>query len=251
MSPLDALEAVREAGFGAYEFWSWWDKDREALAKKAAALGLECAALCTRFVSLTDPSRRAEYLAGLAESVQAAKQVGAGILISQTGADTGADRGAQRRSIVEGLKAAVPLLEKHKVTLVLEPLNTRFDHPGYFLEYSAEGFAIIDEVIRETGSRRVQLLFDLYHQQITEGDLIRRAAGGIDRIGHFHAAGNPGRCELDRGELDYRNIVEALRGQGYRGFMGLEYFPAGEDPREGLKRLWNYLGRGEPPRSTT
>jgi hydroxypyruvate isomerase len=250
--PLKALEGVREAGFGAFEFWGWWDKDLGALADKAAALSLDCAALCTRFVPLTVPERRGEYLAGLEESVGAAKRLGAGLLISQAGADTGAERLEQRRSIVEGLKAAVPLLEKNGLTLALEPLNTRIDHPGYFLERSGEGFDIIGEVGRATGSRRVKLLFDIYHQQITEGDLIRRFSPEIGRIGHFHAAGNPGRGELDTGELDYRGITAAIRALAYEGFLGLEYFPGGlrekggsgegADPLGGLKRLRAYLG---------
>jgi hydroxypyruvate isomerase len=231
-----ALERVKACGFRAFEFWSWWDRDLDALQKKAAALGLECATFCQKFISLTDPARREDYVAALKESIAAAKKLGTKALISQLGDDTGAVRPFQHRSIVAGLKAAAPLLEESGVTLLIEPLNGHIDHPGTYLEYSDEGFEIVDEV----GSGNVKLLFDIYHQQITEGNIIQRITKNINRIGHFHSAGNPGRHELDRGELDYRRIFNAAAGLGYQGFIGVEYFPA-EDAETGLKRLYDYL----------
>jgi hydroxypyruvate isomerase len=231
-----ALEGVKACGFQAFEFWSWWNRDLDALQKKATALGLECATFCQKIISLTDPAKREDYLAGLKESIAAAKKLGARTLISQLGDDTGAVRQFQHRSIVAGLKAAAPLLEESGVTLLIEPLNGRIDHPGTYLEYSDEGFEIVDEV----GSGNVRLLFDIYHQQITEGNIIQRITENISRIGYFHSAGIPGRNELDRGELDYRRIFSALAALGYNGFIGLEYFPA-EDAETGLKRLHAYL----------
>jgi hydroxypyruvate isomerase len=230
--PLRALEQVRELGFTALEFWGWWNKDTGALAEKAAALDLSCAALCTRFIPLTDPNQREAYLAGLRESIAVAKKLRCGTLISQAGNDTGAVRSFQHRSIVAGLKAAAPLLEEAGVVMVLEPLNGRVDHPGTYLEYSDEGFELLDEA----ASDHIKLLFDIYHQQLTEGDLIRRISARIGQIGHFHAAGAPGRHELDTGELCYRNIFEAIGALGYGGFIGVEYTPQG-DPAEGLRRL--------------
>jgi hydroxypyruvate isomerase len=117
------LERVKACGFRTFEFWSWWDRDLDALWKKATALGLECAAFCQWFISLTDPARREDYLTGLKESIAAAKKLGAKALISQLGDDTGAVRQFQHRSIVAGLKAAAPLLEESGVTLLIEPLN--------------------------------------------------------------------------------------------------------------------------------
>ncbi|GHV45612.1 hydroxypyruvate isomerase [Spirochaetia bacterium] len=227
-----ALEKVKAAGFTAYEFWSWWDRDIGDLKKKADALGLSCVTLCTRFISLTDPGRRPAYLEGLKESIAAAKKLGSSMLISQVGGDTGAVRAFQHRSVAEGLKAAAPLLEEAGVTLVIEPLNIRVDHGGYFLESSDEGF----ELVEESGSKNIKLLFDIYHQQITEGDIIRRVTANISRIGHLHAAGCPGRHELFTGELDYRRIFKAIDEAGYSLFTGLEYFPQG-DATAGLREL--------------
>jgi hydroxypyruvate isomerase len=232
----EALEAVKAAGFDNFEFWGWWDRDLEALHTKAQSLGLSCRTFCTRMVSLTDPAQRNGYLAGLRESIAAAKKMGVKILISQLGQDTGARRSFQHESIVAGLKAALPLLEDGGVTLAIEPLNGRVDHAGVFLESSDEGF----EIVRQVDSGRVKLLFDIYHQQISEGDIISRISAHTDSIVHFHAAGVPGRQELDRGELNYPAIFKALDERGYRGFIGLEYFPAA-DAVEGLKKLRGLL----------
>jgi hydroxypyruvate isomerase len=227
-----ALEKVKATGFSAYEFWGWWDRDIDALAKKADALGLSCAAFCTRFFNLTDPGQRPAYLEGLKGSIAAAKKLGGRLLISQVGNDTGAVRAFQHRSVVAGLKAAAPLLEENNITLLVEPLNGSVDHIGTFLESSDEGF----ELVEEAGSKNIKLLFDIYHQQINEGNIIRRITTNISRIGHLHAAGCPGRHELFTGELDYRNIFRAVDEAGYSGLTGLEYFPEG-DASAGLKQI--------------
>jgi hydroxypyruvate isomerase len=114
-------------------------------------------------------------------------------------------REAQTQSLIEGLRACVPILEKEGVTLLIEPLNTRVNHQGYFLASSEEAFHIINQV----GSPYVKILFDIYHQQITEGNVIANIRENIGLIGHFHAAGNPGRHELDNGELNYEQIFKA------------------------------------------
>ena len=122
---------------------------------------------------------------------------------------------------MEGLREAAPFLEKAEVTLVIEPLNERVNHPGYYLVQSDEAFQIIDEV----NSDNIKVVFDIYHQQISEGDLIENIRSNIDRIGHFHAAGNPGRHELQKGEIAYPYIFEQIQTAGFTGYVGLEYWP--------------------------
>jgi hydroxypyruvate isomerase len=230
---------TKRAGADAFEFWTWWDKDLYALRKAADETGLCPAAMCTKFVSLTDPAEREAYRKGLAESLAAARTLGCKTLISLTGNDTGENREKQRESIVAGLKACVPLLEDAEVTLVVESLNTKIDHKGYYLWQASEAFAIISAV----GSPHVKMLYDIYHQQIMEGDIINTVTGNIDKIGHIHAAGVPGRGELDSGELNYPAIFAAIEKAGYKGFFGLEYFPKG-DPAAGLAKL---VTQGGPP----
>ena len=219
-----AIHKVKDMGIPAVEFWSWDDKDLEKLKKAKQETGIEIAAFCTGFISLVDESKRQEYIDFLIRTIEVAKELGCRTLISQTGADMGIARETQHASMVEGLKACVPYLEKADMMLVIEPLNTRVDHQGYYLSSSDEGA----EIMKEVGSSHVKMLYDIYHQQITEGDLIRRIREHAPLIGHFHAAGNPGRHELYNSEIDYRKVLEAIHETGYEGYVGLEYFPVDE-----------------------
>jgi hydroxypyruvate isomerase len=184
-------------------------------------------------VSLVDPATRAAYLTGLQESLVAARQLNCRTLISQVGdAREGVSREEQHACLVEGLRQAAPLLEAADVTLVIEPLNELVDHAGYYLIRSDEAFAIVDQV----GSPRVKVVFDIYHQQISEGHLIHNLTANIDKIAHFHAAGNPGRHELSVGEIDYPSVFAAIQATGYDGYVALEYWPT-RDPAEGLREV--------------
>ncbi len=239
---MDAAEAMRELkrlGVDTFEFWSWWDKDLERINALQQELGMQAAAFCTRFVSLVDASRREEYLDGLSQSIAAARKLGIPMLISQVGAELqDVPREKQHESLVEGLRAAAPLLEKANITLVVEPLNVLVDHPGYYLSASDEAFRICGEV----GSANVKVLFDIYHQQVTEGHLATRITANLDKIGHLHAAGNPGRHELDQGEIDYAFLFRLLQNSGYQGHVGLEYFPS-DAPEIGIKKAMDDLKR--------
>jgi hydroxypyruvate isomerase len=139
-------------------------------------------------------------------------------------------RHEQRANIVAALKAGAPIAEEAGVTLVLEPLNVLVNHKGYYLATSAEAF----DILREVDSPNVKLLFDIYHQQITEGNLIANITANIGLIGHFHAADNPGRNELGTGEINYANVFKAIAATGYAGYVGLEYLPLA-DPAETLR----------------
>ncbi len=228
-----ALGIVSDAGLSAFEFWSWWDKDLDALQAAQASYGLDISACCTKFISLVDPERRDDYLDGLKESIATAKTLNCRTLISQVGDfREGIERSEQHRCLVDGLKSAAPFLEAAGITLVIEPLNELVDHPGYYLVRSDEAFEIIDE----TGSPAVKVVFDIYHQQVSEGHLIQNITGNIDKIGHFHAAGNPGRHELTDGEIHYPAVFEAIRSTTFEGFVGLEYWPT-KDPEIGLSEV--------------
>lgn len=225
----EAVSSVKDAGLQAIEFWTWQDKDIPALKKNAAANGIKISAFCTDFISLVDGTKREEYLDALKRTIDTAKELGCKTIISQTGAEMSCPREIQHTNLVEGLKACVPVLEENDITLVIEPLNVRVDHAGYYLSSSDEAA----EVIKEVGSDHVKMLYDIYHQQITEGDLIRRIKEYMPYIGHFHAAGNPGRHELYNSEIDYKAVISAIKETGFEGYIGLEYFPQ-DDPKEGL-----------------
>ncbi len=237
MSFDDALRTVSAAGIQAFEFWGWWDKDLAELKEARNRHSLDISACCTKFISLVDPAARADYLAGLNQSIEAARALSCPTLISQVGDfRTGVSRSEQHDCLVAGLKEAAPILEAADVTLVIEPLNELVDHAGYYLIRSDEAFEIVDEV----GSPRVKVVFDIYHQQISEGHVIHNITSNIDKIGHFHSAGNPGRHELTVGELHYPSIFSAIQETDYAGYVGLEYWPI-KDPATGLREVASWF----------
>ena len=135
------------------------------------------------------------------------------------------------RQCAKVLRRVAPHAEKAGVNLNTELLNTRVDHPGYQCDRSDWGFALCDMV----GSDRVKVLYDIYHMQIMEGDIIRTMQAGMPMIGHIHTAGNPGRRDMDDSqELNYRGICRAISDAGYELFIGHEFRPKG-DPLEALR----------------
>jgi len=134
----------------------------------------------------------------------------------------------------EGLARLAPLAENAGVTLVLELLNSKVDHPDYQADHTKWGL----EVCRMVGSPRVKLLYDIYHMQIMEGDVIRTISDAAPMIGHYHTAGVPGRRDMDDAqELYYPAIVRAIARSGYEGFVGHEFLPKG-DPVEALRTAY-------------
>ncbi|RBW67932.1 hydroxypyruvate isomerase family protein [Bacillus taeanensis] len=233
---IRSMEEIKRLGFHAFEFWSWWDKDLYAIKRAKDILQLQVSSIVTKFISLTDPSKRQEYVQGVKETIAAAKLLGCHIIVSQVGQEIeGVPREKQHQSIVEGLKACVPFLKQAGIMLVIEPLNTLVDHKGYYLYSAKEGF----QIVKEVGSPYVKVLYDIYHMQIMEGNIISTITENIDKIGHFHAAGVPGRHEPYTGELYYLNIFKAIQSTGFNGYIGLEYWPL-ENPSLSLMKFLNW-----------
>ena len=220
----DAIRRTGALGFDAAETYQWKHLDLDRVRATCEQTGVELLSMCTTEFNMTAPEKRSDWLAGLAESCTAARRVGAGRLITQVGADTGAERAAQHESIVAALKAAVPILEESGVTIMIEPLNTYVNHPGYYLWSAYEAF----DIIREVNHPLVKVVYDIYHQQIMEGNIIPTITKNLDSIAHLHSAGHPGRHELQFGENDYKVIFAAVDRAGYRGACGLEYSPTME-----------------------
>jgi hydroxypyruvate isomerase len=123
--------------------------------------------------------------------------------------------------VVKALKRAAPIAEKHKVMLILEPMNGRVDHPGHCLYGSVDAVRIC----REVGSPMVKINWDLYHMQISEGDLCGRLKDGFDQLGYLQLADHPGRNEPGTGEIHYNRVLRQAYELGYRDYVGLELNP--------------------------
>ncbi|MFC4302193.1 TIM barrel protein [Cohnella boryungensis] len=214
------LEKVKEHGFHGLEYYAWWQlEDLRKIAGEQERIGVGLSATCTKFISLVDEAQREAYLEGIRETIEACKILGVRSVISQTGNELDCvPRDVQRQTMVETLKRCAPLFEEADIVLEIEPLNGLVNHKGHFLQRSDESVGVIDQV----GSPNVKLVFDVYHQQITEGNVIRNATGYRDRINHYHIADNPGRNQPGTGELNYVNILRAIKETGFSGFVGLE-----------------------------
>lgn len=236
---MDFVQAIRRVGalgFDAAETYVWKGLNFDAVRRVCEETGVELMSMCTTAFNMTEPKLRQTWLDGLRESCAAANRMGVKRLITQVGNDTGAPREQQRDSIVAALTAARPILEQTGVTVMIEPLNTYVDHPGYYLTSSAEAFSIV----REVNHPLVKVVYDIYHQQIMEGNIIPSIVNNLDCIAHLHSAGHPGRIELQFGENDYKVIFNAVDQAGYTGACGLEYHPTMDsiESLESFKRLY-------------
>jgi hydroxypyruvate isomerase len=234
---LERMERIKQIGYTAFEFWAWKNKDVEAIARKRSELGLEVATLMgSGWKHMNTEEARKSFVTEIRESLPVARRLGSKTLIVTTGfEDKRLPRADQRTGYVAALKAAAPFAEEAGITLVLEPLNTRVDHPMYYLHTAKEGLEIIDEV----RSPAVKLLFDIYHHQVMEGNIIEDIKKNIASIAHFHVADVPGRHEPGTGEINYVSVFRAIAATNYQGFVGLEYKPsrAAEETLRDVLRL--------------
>jgi len=183
-----------------------------------------------------DPANHEMCIAKIKEAVDACAEAGFPNVITFSGFRNGIADDVGLENMVAGVKKVIGYAEKKKVTLCLEMLNTRVDvemkgHPGYM----ADSIEWCVEVCDRVGSDRLKILFDIYHVQIMQGDLITRIRQYKDYIGHYHTAGVPGRNELDENqEINYPAVMRAIVETGYKGFVAQEFIPT-RDPMQSLR----------------
>jgi hydroxypyruvate isomerase len=185
-----------------------------------------------------NPAHRDRVIKATRDAIDACAAFGYSKVIAFTGMREGIPDDVGAENCVAGFKEIVGYAEQKGVTLCLEMLNSRDTshpmkgHPGYQGDHT--DYCL--EIIRRVGSPHLKLLFDVYHVQVMDGDIIRRIRQHKDQIAHVHTAGNPGRGELDdRQEIAYRPIMEALVEVGYEGYVGQEFIPT-RDPLAGLRQ---------------
>jgi hydroxypyruvate isomerase len=155
-------------------------------------------------------------------------------LICFSGNRNGMDDKQGLANCVIGLKKILPLAEQNGITIQMELFNSRIDHKDYMCDKSAWGI----ELCKQLGSNNFKLLFDIYHMQINEGDIIRSIKDNHQYFGHYHTAGVPGRHEIDTTqELNYPAIMNAIIASGYKGFVAQEFIPSGADNKAKIKAL--------------
>ena len=230
--PLEELVvAAKTMGLGSVEIL---DPKDFATVKKH---GLICAMTNSHSIpkGLNDKANHESCLDAIRTSIEATADAGFPNVICfsgnrETGDQTIPDD-VGLENCVSALKSVVGFAEKRGVTLMMELLNSKVDHRGYMADNVAFGVELVERV----GSERFKLLYDIYHMQIMDGDVIRTIRDHHDKIGHYHTAGVPGRHELDeQQELFYPAIIRAILETGYEGYLGQEFIPVGDEPLSSL-----------------
>jgi hydroxypyruvate isomerase len=227
--PVGQLRFMAEQGFRSLEDNGMRDRSRreqERIATEMGRLGMRMGVFVAHTIYWREPNlagggkdRREEFLDEIRAAVEVAKRVNATWMTVVPGhVDLGLHPDYQTANVVESLKRAAAILEPHGLVMVLEPLNPR-DHPGLFLKRIPQAY----QICRAVDSPACKILDDLYHQQVTEGNLIPNIDAAWDEIGYFQIGDNPGRDEPTTGEINYRNVFRHIREKGYTGVLGMEH----------------------------
>jgi hydroxypyruvate isomerase len=232
--PIDQLNFMADEGFTAFEDNGMKGRDvalQERMASTMASRGIRMGVFVAHKIYWNDPNltsgkadHQDEFLTHIRESVEVAKRVNATWMTVVPGhVDLRLNMGYQTANVVQILRRAADILEPHGVVMVLEPLNPR-DHPGQFLSELPQAY----QICRAVDSPSCKILDDIYHQQITEGNLIPNINSCWDEIAYFQMGDNPGRNEPTTGEINFRNVFKHIHGKGYGGILGMEHGISGE-----------------------
>jgi hydroxypyruvate isomerase len=229
-SKLPFLERIKRAaalGFPAVEFWPYAGKDIDAIAKLSKELNIAIAQFTAWGFTpgMNNPKNEDLLVKTIEEACQVAKRLDCRKMCVVAGNNQkGMTQDAMHAQVIRALKRAAPICEKHKVMMILEPMNGRVDHPGHCLYGSVDAVRICKEV----NSPFCKINWDLYHMQISEGDLCGRLREGFDQVGYLQLADHPGRHEPGTGEIHYNRVLKQAHDLGYRDYIGLECNPTNE-----------------------
>jgi len=249
------IQEIAKAGFDRVEFWfhdNTFDgatcaAEQPKDAKTLKHVCEQCGVTINNMVvnspdggiggMLVDSKDLNKYLDRLCEVIAFSKEAGISKAITCTGnVVDGLSRSEMRSNLEKAYSEAAAIAERENYTLYVEVLNSYVDHAGYYLDNWNEGV----EIVKAINSPNMRLLYDVYHMQIMHGNVIATIQRDIDVIGHFHSAGVPGRHELNNGELDYKQIISAIKATGYNGAFGLEFMPS-SDSSDALNAMRKYL----------
>ena len=178
-----------------------------------------------RPVTMVKPEDREGFLADVRQAIVFAQKLDIPQIILMSGDDVpGRTHEEQYASMLESVKRAGDLAAKANLTLIIEPLNNKVDHKGVFLSTCGEGL----KLVKESQNPHVKLLFDIYHEQVQVGNVIRTMREAAPNVAVFHIADNPGRNDPGTGEMNYENIYKAIASFGYKGYVTMEYLPIGD-----------------------
>ena len=228
-NPITQLEFMADQGFRAFEDNGMKHRDfnlQKKMASTMERLNMEMGVFVAHEISWSKPNLtsgdqalRDKFLKEIKESVDVAKRVNAKWVTVVPGfVDLRLNHDFQTANVVESLKRAAAILEPHGIVMVLEPLNF-MNHPGLFLSESPQAY----QICKAVDSPSCKILFDIYHQQIQEGNLIPNIRDTWEEIAYFQVGDNPGRNEPTTGEINYKNIFKFIHDKGFTGVVGMEH----------------------------
>jgi hydroxypyruvate isomerase len=228
----DRVQTAARAGMQSIElvaeYAGWTAADCASRKRFVSSFGLGIDTLLAtpnwtkRSVSMLDPAQRDNFLADVKNAIDSAKRLDIPQIILMSGNEIpGRTREEQYASLLEGSRRAADLAAAADLTLIIEPLNTKVDHKGYYLNTAAEGLKLVKAV----DNPHFRLLFDLYHEQTEVGDPTKLAVEAIPYTAVFHVADSPGRHDPGTGRMNYIQIYKAIAKAGYNGIICMEYLP--------------------------
>jgi len=229
---IERFRLAKESGFDYIEFWTWKDKDIKQIKELCRAYNLKIASFSgDQEFSMIDENQREDYISFVESSIKTAHFLNCNNLVihSNALAENGAaidqclhvSKVNKIAAMLDVLKSLSVMAEAANVFLVLEALNTIVDHPGNFLTSTKDAAALIKLV----NSQNIKILYDIYHMQIMEDNLIDTLKSYIGAIGYIHVADVPGRNEPGTGEINFSNVMATLKELNYQGFVGFELSP--------------------------
>jgi len=227
---VDQLQFMHDHGFRSLEdngMKNRTTKEQRQIAKKMSQLDMAMGVFVAHNIYWQEPNlttgnkeRQDEFVQNVKDSIEVAKRVNATWMTVVPGyVDLGLEMAYQTANVVEALRRACETLEPHGLIIVLEPLNWWANHAGQFLTKIPQAF----EICRAVNSPSCKILFDIYHQQITEGNLIPNMDNAWSEIAYFQIGDNPGRKEPTTGEINYLSVFKHIYDKGYKGIMGMEH----------------------------
>jgi hydroxypyruvate isomerase len=239
------LERVAQAGYRHVElvgeFAKWSEEDWHRILARMQMLKITVDATSGMKLGFADPSGGDAFIAELKGLIPMVQRLGCGQIILLSGKRIeGAAPGVQHAASIETLKRAAEVLGQARLTGLIEPID-RLENPSIYLDGVTEAF----EIVRAVGSPRIKVLYDLYHEQRGQGNLIEKLEKNIDELGLIHVADVPGRHEPGTGEVNYPSIYRRLAELHYRGVIAMEFYPTGDvvetmrRAREDALRSWS------------
>jgi hydroxypyruvate isomerase len=230
----ERIRRAADAGVDAIEFWSWRDKDLDAVGEAAQAGGLDVVMMLVEpQVPIVDAANFDAFVAAAEESARAAAALGCRTVVTASGeALPDASTEQQDAAILAALEAGGEIAGRHGITLLFEPLNDVLDHPRFFVARTEHGLRLVEAV----DSPHVRLLYDVYHSAMMGEEPGAPIVGHGEWLGHVHIADTNGRREPGTGTIDWAAVLSRLQEAGYAGHVGLEYRPSA-DTRDSLAHL--------------